>query len=469
MKRSLELKQETLLSNLIDYIFWFFLILFTNPGGILDALNIWYIIGRFNIRDLLFILLSICYIIIPKIQDIYDLDFKLIKKFLILFLVYYFIVFAYWIPVINGSVNYSFNIALIKSRWTLYSIFLFIYIYEFFKRRFDVFVKILVFSSISILFLFLIQIIIKIHILPVNIMNRGFINMDRMYGVNISRGLFPLLIPMGVVVIVFKPNVKFKKIIIISFVMLSLYYLVSITRRDILSIFFFFLLAVILKTIITRKYKTLFLGILKSLVPIIFLIFASYFVFPKYLEATKLGIIDSFNIIKTGEEINGQKDERLGLRPFIVQQFLTHPSFGTGFDNRWRTKEGDNQGFEASDYPFLAALAMFGVAGILVFLPVYLLIIKILKKDISYLRNKIEFNRQLIFVLLFTFILFFTFNLFQYFNYFMAVANSDFYYWWYFYLSLYLAARSKFYCLDKNVNLNLILKSKSSIILGYNY
>ena len=45
----------------------------------------------------------------------------------------------------------------------------------------------------------------------------------------------------------------------------------------------------------------------------------------------------------------GIKKNESGLnREFINNQFLNNPILGTGFDNRWRTAEGDAEGFEAS-------------------------------------------------------------------------------------------------------------------------
>src|ERR1035437_10791662 len=106
MKQALELDQSNkLLYTILDYLFWVLLILFTNPGGILQAMNIWDVAGGVTINDILFILLSICYVIIPKSHNNFDLDFINVKRFLIFFLAYYFIVFAYIVPLYNENLN----------------------------------------------------------------------------------------------------------------------------------------------------------------------------------------------------------------------------------------------------------------------------------------------------------------------------------------------------------------------------
>ena len=97
-----------------------------------------------------------------KITTIFDKDFNNVRNFLLLFLLYYFIVFVYLVPSYTGSKDYSLMVAITKSRWTLYSIFLFMYIYEFFKRRWDVFLKVILFSSIFILIVFILGISNKI-------------------------------------------------------------------------------------------------------------------------------------------------------------------------------------------------------------------------------------------------------------------------------------------------------------------
>ena len=102
------------------------------------------------------------------------------------------------------------------------------------------------------------------------------------------------------------------------------------------------------------------------------------------------------------------------------------------------------EGYEAADYPFLAALAMFGTIGVLVFVPVYIVIIKVLIKDIRYLSHCKRNTNIIMFLLFLTFILYFIFDLMQYFNSFFPISNSSKYIW-YSLLSFYLASRHNFY------------------------
>ena len=438
-------RSNKLVETLISYLFWFLVILYTNPGGIIQALHIYYITSKINIGDLLFVLLTVCYFINKNEYTFFDVDFIKVRKYLLIFLAYYLVVFSVIVPLWNGNQGYTLADSVIKTRYTVYAILISIYIYDFFKRRWDIFFKIFLYSSILVSILFIITVLLKINILPLGSLNRGYINIDRK--LMLSEGLLPLLLPLGIVVAVFNLKIKYRNLILIGFTLMCVVYLLELWRRNIAAIFIFFSLAAILNAIINQKFVILLKNAFKIIFLISFLTLISYLIFPRYLDAAIIGIKDSFSVLQNEHDLRGKKDVRMTLdRPFINDKFYQHPLFGTGFDNRWRTKGGDNQGYEAADYPFLSALAMYGIVGLLVFIPIYFVIMKVLKLDFKYLTSnssRIEKTLMLLFVI--TFMLYFVFDLMQYFNYFQAVSNSDFYYNWYIFLSLYLAARSEFY------------------------
>ena len=199
----------------------------------------------------------------------------------------------------------------------------------------DIFLKIFIISSIIILTGFFIQLIIKINILPINFMNRGYIDIDR--NLMISEGLMPLLIPLGVVIIVFKLKFNLRNLILIGFILMSIVYLLELWRRNIAAIFIFFILATIINSFITKQFKLMFNNALRISLLISVLIFITYLVFPRYLQATIVGIQESISVIKFEKTKEGERNLRLGFsKPFIVEQFDMHPFLGTGFDYRWR-------------------------------------------------------------------------------------------------------------------------------------
>jgi len=438
-------ESNKLLDTFINYTFWCLLILYTNPGGVIQALDIYYISGKINFGDLLFVLITACYFFIPKNYSVFDNDFIKVRKYLIIFLFYYLAAFVVLIPIVNGNINYSLPDALTKARYTVFVILLSIYAYDFFKRRFDIFLKVFLFSSIIVLILFIATVLTGLNILPVGLMNRDFVNINR--NIMESEGLMPLLIPMGAAVIIFNLKIKYRNLILIGFALMSLAYLLELWRRNIAAIFIYFILAALVSAFISRRYTVILNNALKIILLVSSLVLISYLLFPRYINAAVVGIKESISVIESSRDMRGQKDVRLTLdRPFINEKFYEHPLFGTGFDNRWRTKGGDNQGYEAADYPFLAALAMYGIVGLMVFLPIYVVIVRILKLDFAYLRaNNGQIEKSLTFLFALSFMLFFVFDLLQYFNYFQAVSISESYYNWYIALSLYLAVRSEFY------------------------
>ncbi len=426
---------------ILDYLFWILLILYTNPGGIFQALNLLHMEGSYNVYDVLFLLLTVCYLVVTKTDSIFDRDFKYLRIALMVFLIYYLIVFVYLTPIINDSQKISTLSGFIKSRWGVYSILLFVYSYEFFKRNGHIFINIFLISSIIILILFLQAAITKINVLPIQLENRGFININRI--LLKDYGLMPLLVPLGVAAITFKLKKPYRNLVLIGFALMSIAWVISLERRHLLEIPIYFILAGILFSYFAGSFDVFLRNTLKSAGVFVLLIVMILMLYPRYVEAARIAIAESINVILYSETSTGQKDVRLGLnRTFIVDKFIEYPFLGTGFDNDWRTRQGDDKGYEASDYPFLSSLAMFGIVGNLFFLPVYILLVRIILKGLNLLRNFQD--TSLLFIFLLTFVLFFIFHFLQYFNYFSPVSNIGKNIW-YISLAFYLASRFKLY------------------------
>lgn len=428
---------------IVDYLFWSFVILFTNPGGIIEALNLFYIFGKINFRDVIFVILTILYLIIPKTYSIVDHSFIAIKRYLLIFLIYFYLFYVVFIPRINNVENYSLIFSIIKTRYTLYHIAMFFYIYVFFRRRWDIFLKIFLLSSIIVLILFLQARVTGINILPISIMNRNFVNIDR--NLMVSEGLMPLLIPLGIAVIVLRFKSPYRYVVIAGFVLMSAAYLYALWRRNIIAVFAYFLLAVLIDSFIKQKMSRLAINSLKAAAFLAVMTVAFYFISPKYTKAAQVALLETVSVVKESKTTSGQSDVRLGLnRPFINNLFYKNPVWGTGFDNRWRIRQGDEQGYEAADYPLLAALAMFGLIGILLFGPVYLHIIKTIISDLKYIRGHPGKKNNAMQLLSITFILFFLYHLMQYFNYYIFISVTDDFIN-YFFLSLYYSSRAGYY------------------------
>lgn len=434
----------------IDYIFWILFILYSNPGGILQALGLMSGEGgSVSIRDFLFFLLLGCFMLVQHNRIIKSNDYHKVIKYFFIFGLYYFFVFGYFTPIFKMSEGHTFFYFLKKSRTTIYSFLLFIIVYHFYLRSHVLFFRTLFLSSIVILILFIATLITGIEILPIDTLNRSFTNAQRIF--LRSYGFMPLLIPIGAVVIVFfKYKFKWKTIILIAFGLMFLAWLLSITRRHIIGTFVYLFLALVLFNYFQHKAlfstKKLFLVGFYTIV-IGFVISLS---FPKYIQASYDALEESIQVIQSGESSSGGKDARLGFGKDFMQNLIKENIyFGTGFDNRWRTKEGDDQGYEAADYPLLGAIAMTGIFGLLFFLPVYVLLVKSLISDLKYLRNnKVNYHSMEFFCLI-LFIVYFIYNLMQYMNWFRGVSLSM-QSTWYIYLAMYFASRQLFYKSQEN-------------------
>ena len=438
--------------QVIDYVFWFLLIVWSNPGGILIALGEDKSKSGIDVQDYVVVLLLGCFIIIFHSLKMRDRIFKKALKYLFIFGLYYFIIFGFFVPVLKENSNYTFFSFLIKSRRTIYSLLFFVMIYSFYIRSYLIFYKTLVISSIIILSLFLFSFITGFEILPIERVNRGFVNIDRNFLA--SYGLMSLLIPMGAVLIVFKSDLKLKKLIIIGFVLMLLTFILSLTRRQIIAPFIYLFISLLVFNYLQRKELIPVRKIISILFFTILLGFFISLILPKYAKASVAGIDQTIHIIQYGETTSGKKDTRMGLgKDFMQNLIINNLWFGTGYHKNWSGSEGDKLGYEPSDYPFLSAIAMTGLFGVLIFLPIYVIIIKSIIYDLGFLRrNSVNFQ-SLEFYFLIMFIIYFIYHLLQYMNWFLPVSNTK-QSSWYIYFAMYLASRRIFY--NKYVNEKMV-------------
>ena len=441
----------------IDYLFWFLFILFTNPGGIFKAFGEdTSSKGTIDSFDFIFVLLLGCFLIASQRGKINNTNYKKIVKYLIIFGLYYLVVFGFFIPIFKETLDYTPFSFLKKSRKTIYSLFMFVMVYRFYLRSHIIFFKTLVISSIIVLVLFIITAVTGFEILPVSKINRRFVNVDRIFIAN--EGLMGLLIPMGAVLLVFKSKLKWKKLILIAYILMFLNYILSITRRDIIGTFVYLFLAMILYNYFQNKA----LIPIKKMVTVSFYVviigFFISFTFPKYLDAGTAGLQEAANVIQYGQTSSGKKDVRLGFGKEFMQDLIKkNYVFGTGFDNRWRGT-GDKAGYETSDYPLLSAIAMYGIIGLLIFLPIYITLVRAVIFDIKFLKkHKMNYN-SFDFYIITLFVLYFIYDLLQYMNWFLPVSLSR-NFKWYTILSMYFASRHIFYAkFNSNIKRNRNLK-----------
>jgi len=425
----------------VDYLFWILFMFYSNSGGAQNALGINELGGGLNINDIIFVLFSILYFIKKPIYNIRRSRLSLnIKRHAIIYLFYMMLVFGILTPLYtNNYTSILFNS--IKIRYIFYNISLLFFTYKFFIRNSYAFFQVFLIYSLLILVLFLQSLLTDINILPRVIAPRGFINLDRQ--MLVSYGFIQLLIPLGSIVIATKYSFNHKNLIIILYILMLITWIVSITRRHIIGSLFYLLIAFLLNNYIRGK-RILSLNMIFKFISILLILVGLIFIItPIYYQSSIQAIKETLHVIKYAETTSGIKDERLMLsKDALVNKFKENPYFGTGYDQRWKT--ADKEGYESSDYPLLAAFAMAGIIGVLVFLPFYLFLIRMIIFDLKVIKKYKLFNQEHELYILLFLMLFFIYNLLQYVNWFSPISiYTD--YTWFVCLGLYLASRDKLY------------------------
>lgn len=434
--------------KVVDYVFWIVLIFFTNPGSILQAFGEDVGDGGVKISDFLFVVLSICFVLIFKKKYFQgDSQFLKVSKFLFIFLIYYVIVVSFFIPQFKSSQNYSFIFNLIKIRPGIMNFFLVHYVYLFYLRSYKLFLKYFILSSIIVLILFLSTVFTGLDILPIKTMDRKFITIERQ--IMYSYGLMPLITSMGAVLLVFKNNLNSKKLILVAFILMSSAWVLSLFRREIFGTIILFFVTALVHNYIKNKNLIPFKKIVATIFYVSFFLFIIKLTFPNYLEAIRYSLEETVNVFMAGETSTGKKDVRLGFgKPLLQEKIAGNFIIGTGFDNNWRVNQ---VGYEASDYPLLAAIAMTGVVGLLVFFPIYFLLYKSIFVDLGYLKKNQINNYSIEQYLFLVFIVYFIFEILNYTYWFLPVSLFSFskHHKWYIILSFYFASRRIFYYYKK--------------------
>jgi hypothetical protein len=429
--------------KLIDYIFWILLILLTNPGGIQQTLRIDQF-GRVNLIDITFPVLTICYFLASSNSVFRSEITKKVQISFLFFAGYYFLVYGYLTPLMNNS-NSGFILNFIKIRWAFYSLAIFFFVIRYWRRSWHLFLKLFLFSSLIILSTFLFQIVFGLEILKLNILNRGFINLDRYLMYNY--GLMPFLTSLGIAIIVFRFKIKYRNLFLIGLFLINISWVLGLARRHIIGLFLIIVISILLYQVIyISKSSRMIKVIFRTVTFFILIALIAYYAFPTYFKSTGKLFESTINVAAYGKNLSGGKDSRMNLfgRSAMMTEFKNSPFLGTGFNMKWRGSQTEETGYDVSDYPFQAALAMVGIIGLIFFLPVYVFLIKAILKDIGYIRsNKIN-SSSLSNMILFAFIISNIYGLLQYMNWFSYVSfpeniNSLLS------LGLYFASREIFY------------------------
>ncbi len=408
--------------TIFDNLFWFFLFLYTDPGGYQFGYFNQNIYGNINFQDVIIVVLATIYFISPKINRSSNKIKSRFTILIILWLTYFLFVYGF-----QNNNSSTFPFFLLKNRLFFYNIFLVFFVSHFIQRNTRLFFTYLVLFSYIVFILYFTTILTGIELIPILDLERGFTEGRRLFLYSYS--FMYWLIPLAIIVIFFKPKIKESKLLIIAGSLMIVLWILSITRRQLIIT----ILYILIIALYSRKFYNLKIWISIKLAPVIIIPFIFiWFITPTYLQYTKQAFIESISIITTGKTSLGKEDTRfIFTQDNIRKQFQNNKAIGTGFDYKWSTMEGDREGFEAADYPFLSALAMFGIVGLLCFFPIYYFIYKrlfLLYKRIIQIGPYSIFPSTYDFMLFLLLLSVFTLELILYMNYFSPTSISRSYY-----------------------------------------
>jgi len=114
---------------------------------------------------------------------------------------------------------------------------------------------------------------------------------------------------------------------------------------------------------------------------------------PKMIPATQTILEKTYYSVILGENTSAKSDaSRMSLTTNIAILNTIKDNFwgGTGYDENWFKGDGGKKQWEGSDYIFLASFAMYGVIGLLLFVPFYFLTVKIIISFLKLMRENLE-------------------------------------------------------------------------------
>jgi hypothetical protein len=410
------------------FTFWLLINLYFDPGG---YQGVWFqgnIISNVNFTDIIFLLCWVPFFNIRNKKNVLSEDkyFNLFYKYISIFMLYFVFVYGFIIPKINGRADFiSF---LIKSRSYFMAFLLLRPVYYFVKDGMEAHFKIIIYSAAICLSLYFISIISGFNLIPVATFDR-YIDSGVMRVTLWSYGLFDWVLNLALIVLLLKIKIKNKRLLFYSGLIMAIAIVLTLTRRELIGrVFSILIIIIIVNYLFSSKRKIQISKLIISLVVFMGLLFIS---FPKYIEYANDEFQGIIGLATTGKDRAGKDDYRFaGTGDVVLMKELIRENlfFGVGFTrysyedlNNLRELNNPLAGLYAGgELPYLGSIGKMGIIGLLLFLPVYLLLLRMSFKVYKLIKNNnvnlfIKHNSYelifIVFVLAFT-IYRFTFNLY---------------------------------------------------------
>lgn len=386
-----------------DFWFWIFLNLFFDPGGYVYGFMGGTFMGPLHQSDIFIAGMMVC-LISAKVNWKAVFEDKELKRFfiaLIIFAMYYYIFYGGVVPFLHNDWNYK--TFLMKNRLFAYGFILLLSIYVFaFRGLYYYFLATLVVGFIC-LNLFFITLVTGINLIPVFTMARNP-GEDMMRVGMLSYGIFYSIFPISLITYILSKkiniDIKYKKLLYYTGIVMLITLLLTLTRRiqiDIIGT------AILLSIIIAYIFRIGKLSsLMKVIVPAFVVFIVLYITFPDYTGYIAETAEDTFLLMTTGRDSKGQTDQRVSATNDyveVIKYIENNLVLGAGWTKlEWKGRgnvvspRGKHHAIimdAAGEVPIYFLFFGFGLAGAILIIPLYFLIIKLFISMMNLLRKNI--------------------------------------------------------------------------------
>ncbi|MBK9097296.1 MAG: hypothetical protein IPM14_04075 [bacterium] len=388
-----------IIRNKPDMWFWIFLNLFFDPGGYVYGFLGGTLLGPLHASDVYLAGMIICSFNadINWKSVFQDPIFRKYLLFLFLFALYYFIVYGGVAPYIHNDLDYQ--TFLMKNRTVLYSLMIIILVYAFSLRDLYHFYTATLLIGTICLTLFIISLLTGAKLIPID-QSARYTGEETMRISMLSYGLFDLLFPLSLIVLIMskkiKLKLKYRNWLYYSGGIMLIILLLTLTKRTQIDIVGMILIIVLIISYLLRMGKLS--SLLKIIFPALLIILVMNFTFPKYASyITDVGK-DIFLLMTTGKDSRGKSDQRVtGNKDYeLVKKYIENNLLlGTGYtylywkDGRATSARGEEFSVArdaAGEVPIYFLFFGYGISGAVLMIPLYFMMLKLFFKMIKLLR-----------------------------------------------------------------------------------
>lgn len=439
--------------KLIDYLFWIIIVLYLDPGGHIQEVV--------SIRIFKTLVIPFTWILFLFGSNLKGFQLigqdRVMKQICILLVLWYVIYYAgIFVYIRDGYTEISLVGRLIKTRINFLAWTMIVPVYYFIVYRgISVFIKVFTFTTIYVGVAMMISVIFGLELVNFISSSRGYVETDRFllrgFGI-LEMGLYLIV---GLTIIPKQYFNSGRLWLIAASISTYFIYISSLTRRYMVYIVLSWLIGhFIAKYVFQRGFFNM-----KIIVVTLLITIGSFIVLSEYTTA----IVESFETFTLDQSKSyGTTAVRLSLFEYepILEKINENPLLGTGYINEWYSNTEEKieirYGLEGSDFVFLASIGMFGFLGLILFLPFYFKIgrmifnhFKLIRNNLKYLEKKPEgFGPYLL--IFFTTAVFFIRHLFTYPNWFSFIGPNGVFEKYYILMGLLLGSAYKIYLMLKD-------------------